>query len=263
MDLNIFPINDDKGEILYYAAVERDVTEQKKVAENLTLANQELEEFAYRTSHDLRSPLMSSISLLGISKKEINDNKKEAALDGLEHVEKSLKKLERLVTDILSLTKTKNLEELEEDIAIEDLVKEAIETLSYLDNFDRLSFKTSFMFEQPLKLKKSRMQLIIENLISNAIKYQDITEPSSFVRISTYEQDESFVFEIEDNGLGIPKEQQDKMFKMFQRFHSRVSFGSGLGLYMMKKSADILGAELVFEEAKEKGTVFKVVKRLT
>ncbi|MEC7575772.1 MAG: ATP-binding protein, partial [Pseudomonadota bacterium] len=63
------------------------------------------------------------------------------------------------------------------------------------------------------------------------------------------------VLRVEDNGLGVPEENQNQLFTMFKRFHPKVSFGSGLGLYMMKKSADILGGEISFEPLK-KGSAF-------
>ena len=96
-----------------------------------------------------------------------------------------------------------------------------------------------------------------ENLISNAVKYQDVTESQSWINITTAKEGNSFVLAVEDNGLGIPKSHHEDLFSMFKRFHSKVSFGSGLGLYMVKKSADILGGELTFESP-EKGVKFKL-----
>jgi signal transduction histidine kinase len=106
-------------------------------------------------------------------------------------------------------------------------------------------------------VQKNRLVLIIENLISNAIKYQDSEEATPHLNIRSWNDDAVFIFEVEDNGLGIPEEHREHLFAMFKRFHPKVSFGSGLGLYMMKKSADILGADLVCETP-EKGTVFRL-----
>jgi K+-sensing histidine kinase KdpD len=61
-------------------------------------------------------------------------------------------------------------------------------------------------------------------------------------------EDDNIILEVEDNGLGISEEQHEKMFTMFKRFHPKVSFGSGLGLYMMKKSVDIIGANIIFTD---------------
>lgn len=99
--------------------------------------------------------------------------------------------------------------------------------------------------------------MILENLISNAIKYQDTKRQTSYIKISTYNDGNSFVLEVEDNGLGIPEEQQDSLFTMFKRFHPRTAFGSGLGLYLMKKSADVLGGKVTFQSLEE-GSIFRL-----
>ena len=80
----------------------------------------------------------------------------------------------------------------------------------------------------------------------------------SVVRISTEKNGNDIVFSVEDNGLGIPEEREKEIFSMFKRFHPKVSFGSGLGLYMMKKSADVLGGQIEYEKS-ELGTKFKLL----
>lgn len=225
---------------------------------SLLQANEELEEFSYRTSHDLRSPLVSSISLLGLTKAAIKTNDKKTALEGIKHIEGSLIKLEILVKDILALTQTKNAEEDEEKINIEELIDEALKKFENMDNFKCVSIIKKLDYNESFSTKKSRLVLIIENLISNAIKYQDTEKDKAFIKISTYEENNSFVLEVKDNGLGIPKEQQDKMFQMFKRFHNRIAFGSGLGLYMMKKSAQIIGGDIFYQDIND-GSIFKLV----
>ena len=94
-------------------------------------------------------------------------------------------------------------------------------------------------------------------MLSNAIKYQDINKTHSFIKITSYQEQNHVVFEVRDNGLGVPKNQQENMFKMFKRFHPRTSFGSGLGLYMMKKSADVLKGNIYYKDTGD-GSVFKL-----
>ena len=93
--------------------------------------------------------------------------------------------------------------------------------------------------------------MILENLISNAIKYQDVNEESSYLSISSYCDNSQFILEVKDNGLGIPKEQQEELFVMFKRFHPKVAFGSGLGLYLISKSAAVLNGHISFFEHDE------------
>jgi len=169
-----------------------------------------------------------------------------------------LNKLESLVKDILSLTHTTKAEGDIEDINVPETISETINQFENMDHFDRLDIHQELNADHILKTHKSRFKSIIENLISNAIKYQDLEKENSFIKIKTYHKDNKFTLEVEDNGLGIPKNQQEKLFTMFKRFHPKTSFGSGLGLYMMKKSADILGADIKFIDTDE-GSIFQVM----
>ena len=243
-----------------FTAIVSERRNKKLRAQSLMLkhANAELEEFAYRTSHDLRSPLVSSLGLIDLARQMIESGNTEKATTSLEHSHKALTKLVRLIEDILALTQVKNVDEAETEINIEELVDEALDKFSHMENYERISFHKDLQYTQPLMLKKSRITLIVENLLSNCIKYQDPEEKTPYVKVSTYLEGINFVLAVEDNGLGIPEKQQAEMFTMFKRFHTRVSFGSGLGLYMMKKSADILGGDIVFESP-AKGSVFKVI----
>lgn len=212
-------------------------------------ANQELEEFAYRSSHDLRSPLISSIRLIEFAKESMGSGDIAFADKSLSHVEKSLRKLESLVKDILVLAKTKNQAEEDREIDVEKLIKLSIEQVEHLENFERVDFQLSFDHKGQLKTKEGRLRLVVENLISNAIKYQDISKSGSFIKIKTNNVDGSFVLEVIDNGIGIPEHKRAQVFQMFQRFHGNVSFGSGLGLYMIQKSAAIMGGKIEYDDS--------------
>lgn len=261
-DGSIFPLELSVSEVevqgqVIYSGIVRDISERKAAEEKIKQGNAELEEFSYRTSHDLRSPLVSSISLLEIAEDSLGAGDMDTAFESLGHVKKSLRKLEGLVRDILQLTRTKNADEKEEVIDLEALTDETLDRFGHLENFERLEFQKDFQFSATLYAKKSRVVLIIENLISNAIKYQDLGKEASFVKVSAFKKGESLVVTVADNGLGVPEGQRENLFKMFKRFHPKVSFGSGLGLYMMKKSADILGGELSYESVSD-GSLFRL-----
>ncbi len=250
-------MDEKRGFVGYYCFMS-DVTQRKQAEIKLKQANEELEEFAYRTSHDLRSPLVSSIGLLNIVKFSIETNDYDIALESVGHIEGSLKSLDALVDEILALTKMKYSDEEDVRVDIYELVDDSLKKLDHLPNFDRLTIDVNCTPSCSLQVKKSRLKLIVENLISNAIKYQDTSREDSYIKISCYSNYEGFVFEVRDNGLGIPEEFRDRLFRMFQRFHPKESYGSGLGLYMMKKSADIISADLIVEHLTQ-GTVFKLI----
>ncbi len=238
--------------------VKKQIKEIAKRETELRAANEELEEFAYRTSHDLRAPLVSSIALIDIAQDCIQNDDKEGAVGSLTHAQNSLKKLETLVKDILALTATKNIVEENVLITPSEVIENSLEKFSSMEGFDTLAITKTLKFSGAIMVKRSRFELIIENLISNAIKYRDLTEDQSFITIKTYEFDHEFLFKIEDNGLGIDLKEQGDMFKMFKRFHPKTSFGSGLGLYMVKKSVDILKGRISYETRGTKGSRFIV-----
>lgn len=231
--------------------------EFKNVLQRLEHQTQELEEFAYRTSHDLRSPLVSSIGLLEIAETAIRAKDDAQAMEVITMANSSLKKLEILVKDILELTRTKNMEEQPQSVHIEDVIDAALEKLKHMEYFTRLKIQKECAFTLPITVKKTRLIVIIENMISNAVKYQDLNKEHSYMTLRTYEEDNKCIVEIQDNGLGIPENQQSKLFTMFKRFHPRTAYGSGLGLYMMKKSVDILGGKITFTDTGD-GALFKV-----
>lgn len=242
----------------YFISQIQDITESKRARQELLETNAELEEFAYRTSHDLRSPLISSISLLGVTRNSIEEGNSDLALQSIDHAQNSLIKLERLVQDILTLTATKSVEEEVEEIEVKDMVDGIRNSLSHLEGYDRVEFIESFEASERITVGKGRFQLIVENLISNAIKYQDPSKEASFIKISTARNNGEFCFSVEDNGLGVPEEKQSMLFTMFKRFHPRTSFGSGLGLYMIKKSAEKLGGRIEYE-GKNGGSEFRLI----
>ncbi len=236
-------------------AKEQSRLEREMLIRNLQSANAELEEFAYRTSHDLRSPLISSVKLLEIAQEQTRENALKDALRTMDMSRKALGRLDQLVTDILSLTYATQNEEDNQVVDVAEVIQEALLKLSHQENIERLVIVQDLQFSALLVTKKSRLKLIVENLISNAIKYQDMDKSDSFLKIRTCEKGGSFVLEVEDNGLGIPKIYQGKLFQMFKRFHSRVSYGSGLGLYMIKKSAEILHGDIAYRDNGD-GTCF-------
>ncbi len=240
-----------------FIAIILDVSENEALIRKLTAVNEELEEFAYRTSHDLRSPLISSINLAELAERYIDEKNEAQAKEALRLSALSLKKLEALVKDILSLSQTKNEQEQEQEIDVKALIDNTLKQISHLDGFDRIKITLDLKYNKTLSTKRARLQLILENLISNAVKYHDPAHEEPFIKIMTKEEDGDFVFCVEDNGLGIPKEYQSQLFKMFKRFHAQAAFGSGLGLYMIKKSSEIIGGHIAFKDLNG-GSCFKL-----
>lgn len=234
----------------------------KKLVERRTRdlrhANEELEEFAYRTSHDLRSPIISSVALLGLADEAIRDGNTDVASSSISHAQKSLSKLEVLISDILTLTQIGSANEADVFLNISDVIDDAISKLDHADGFEKLSIARDISFAGEISTKPSRLKLILENLISNAAKYQDPEEDNPTLKISCYSVADQLYLEFSDNGLGISEEYRHQIFDMFKRFHPKVAEGTGLGLYLMKRSARVLDGEISYRPL-EKGSLFRLI----
>ena len=248
---------EEKGLPEHFIAFVKDISERKKMEAILLQKNAELEEFTYRTSHDLRSPLSSSIQLIKMSQNLLDKGDIEKTKVSLDHVDLSLQKLEQLINDILELTKAQNKQELIREVSIEKMVEDALFKLEHMPDFENLRIEKDIQIDDQIYTQPSRLNLIIENTISNAIKYHDKDEDQSICQIVARIDWDDFIYEVIDNGLGVPEDLREKMFQMFQRFHPDAAQGSGLGLYMMKKSAEILGGDFEYE-ARAKGSIFRL-----
>ena len=226
--------------------------------EELNRANEELEEFAYRTSHDLRSPIVSSVQLLNLADDAIKDNETDFASKSIAHARQSLSKLESLISDILTLTEIGSQNEKEAVLDVAQVVDEALAKLDHADGFSRLTVVKEISLEEKVIIKPSRFRLILENLISNATKYQDPKKDEPYLKINCFRVGETLHLHVSDNGLGIDPQYRKQMFEMFKRFHPKVAIGSGLGLYLMRKSAHILGGDIEYVPL-ENGSLFKLL----
>ena len=256
IEVNISYRGEEDGNPEHFIAFIKDISERKDMEKALVQKNAELEELIYRISHDVRAPLQSIKPLVNVMTSSMEAQKFDVACKAATHVALSVNKLGDFVEDLLRLARASKLEEDEQSINVGLLVKEALEKFENMESFDRLDLRHNLNFSDSIVVKPSRLRMIVENLISNAIKYQDNSKDDPYISIVTDMKGGEFVFEVRDNGLGVPKEHQDELFQMFKRFHPDASFGSGLGLYMMKKCADILGGALEFEDAGD-GSIFR------
>ena len=224
---------------------------------HLEAANGELREFAYRISHDLRAPVASSLGLSAIVKESILENDLETAVDGTDRLNQSMKKLDGLISDIITVTKNRHIEVDPEPIELASMVDEILEHHSSLPKFDRLTVNTQLASQQPLFTKRLFVKQSLENLISNAIKYSDPDEESPELNISSSTKGGDLTIEVSDNGIGIPADCRSDLFGMFKRFHPRHSFGSGLGLYLVKQNLEAVNATIEYKPL-PKGTSFLI-----
>ena len=259
-DGSVFPLDlavakvELNGAILYSGVV-RDISERKANEQALIEANAELEEFAYRTSHDLRSPIASSMGLLTISREMLEEGDHAALGSTLQRMERNFGRLDHLIQNIITITRNRLMEEDERPIDLRALVSESIDALAHLDDFKRIRIENHVPEELTIVSKPSRFQVIVGNMLSNAVKYHDPKEAEPAIDVRAFRYSGRMRLSVEDNGLGVPPASRHLLFKMFKRLHPNRSFGSGLGLYILRKSVEALGGTALYE-ARDKGSRF-------
>ncbi len=231
--------------------------ELEKLNRDLSASNNELSQFSYRTSHDLKAPLITVRGLAQVIEEDIESGAYEEARQNAGKIVRHVGKLERLISDILNLAKAELVVSSDERLDLEEIItgiRERMEA-TYIDNDVKIEVEIDDAVE--FHLSKVRVSQILENLVSNAVKYCDPEKPDRYVRISTRRTGSKKLCIVEDNGVGIPEDFKGRVFGMFQRFHPHISYGSGLGLYIIKKHIDKMGGQISFESS-ENGTTFSL-----
>lgn len=256
VDISVAKVELDQHVV--YSGIVRDISQRKRHEQEILDANAELEEFSYRTSHDLRSPIASSLGLIGI----VNDMIRQGATvtelkPVLDRIEQSFGKLDHLIQNIILLTRTKIMDEPATPIPVADAVRNTLESLRHTEGGRLTTVHTDIPQTLVLHTKASRFQIVLDNLLSNAFKYHDPKEPVPEVAIRASSTNGHFILSVSDNGLGISPQDEPHLFEMFKRFHPHHAQGSGLGLYILRKSVDRLGGTVAFRR-REKGSMFTV-----
>lgn len=211
-------------------------------------------------SHELRTPLNSIIGfsdlLLTGSSGELNDKQTRYA----RNISNSGKDLLNIINDILDLSKIEAGKMIlnYEEVSLRQTVDEIIKTLTPLASKKDQSLETSHIGDIVIQADKGKLKQILLNLIGNAIKF---TPSGGYIYISSYLKDDMANIQIKDTGIGISPEDQNKLFEPFKQLDSNLSrehTGTGLGLSLVKKLAELHNGTVSVESEVEKGSTFTV-----
>lgn len=220
---------------------------------SLEKTNQELDRFVYSVSHDIKAPLASVKGLINLVRLSQEDELEH----NLKLMERSIDKLNGFVEDILVHSRNSRVELKQDVINFEEEIELAAEGLRHMDQASNVKLITSIEQSAPAITDQYRLQSVLKNLISNSVKYHNKDAKKSWVKVFVSSDKEEIKIRIADNGIGIHKNYLDKIFDMFYRA-SENSFGSGLGLYIVKETVEKLGGTITVSSKENVGSSFEL-----
>lgn len=216
--------------------------------------NEKLDIFAYKVSHDLKGPLRSINKLAELAQ----SNKDKFPEEELNHIGKTSLKLNKLIDDFLDMSKSKEGKLQTEKIDFAKLVGDCVERLENMPEAKNVSIQTSIAKDIDFESDERVLLSIIQNLLENAIKYQDPQKGKKSIKLSIEKSDTGNVeIEVKDNGLGINREELPHIFEMFYKVDPE-SNGTGLGLYLTRSNVEKIGGAIEVESEEGQGTTFTV-----
>lgn len=233
----------------------RKEAEQKIVRTNQELSkrNTELDNFVYSVSHDLRAPIASVLGLINLAKKDKDKSMKDMYL---EMINKSALQQDDFIKEILDQSRNSRLEVKREEILFEPLIDETFSQLKFATSTGQLVEKVIHIEqEKPFYSDRWRLKVILNNIISNAIRYRNGKDP--VIKVNVVISDHLATLAIQDNGKGIESDHLPNIYKMFYRATDDGP-GSGLGLYIVKEAIDKLNGQIEIESEIGKGTLVKL-----
>ncbi|RKS19023.1 PAS domain S-box-containing protein [Flavobacterium endophyticum] len=265
-EFSFYPIRKNK-EIIGTACYSHDIT-NRMIAElklerqnrELTKTNHELDRFVYSVSHDLRSPLTSILGLISFIEE---DSMEKETLEHIKLIRNNIERLDGSIKNILSYSQN-NRSGLEiQRIDVKKTIAQVIDLLRNGKNSRDIDFQVEIQQEIDFYSDFRRFTIILENLISNAIKHHSDASSERFIKVSCCSSENTLELIVEDNGIGIADDNHEKIFEMFFRISGNTD-GSGIGLYILKEAVEKLQGSVKLISKEGIGTTFIVtLKNLT
>jgi len=239
----------------------KDITQRKKAeaalikqAYDLSISNKELERFAFIASHDLQEPLRMVSSFMNLLQKKYKDVLDETATDYIRYAVDGSNRMKQLINDLLLYSRLASKHQQTQKVNLQNVVKEVQIILRYEILTNGATIYTDGL---PVVMAvQLEMEQLLQNLISNAIKYQQAGN-KAIIYVTGTERPNDWLIAVKDNGIGIDEKFCDKIFIMFQRLHNKDEYsGTGIGLAVCKKIVERYGGTITMESKPGEGSTF-------
>ncbi|GAL83126.1 hypothetical protein MYP_352 [Sporocytophaga myxococcoides] len=253
----------EKGNFEYAVAIVDDITIRKQIEEKLIHSNIELKKinndldnFIYTASHDLKAPISNMEGLLHTIYDETKNIFTIDVLQLLKMMEESIDRLKITIQDLTEISIVqKDIDNNRELISVSEIYNEYMEDHKAELAKSNAIFTTDFK-EKEVYLSRQNFRTILYNLINNSIQYHH-PQRRPVIHLNTYRENNFLVFKITDNGIGFDMSQKDKIFRMFKRLHAHIP-GSGVGLYLVKRIVENSDGKIEVNSELEKGSEFRI-----
>ena len=222
---------------------QKDLTQKLELSRSdLERSNDELDQFVYTVSHDLKTPLVTSTGFIGMIDKFASKGELEKAISKLPKLRKANSRMKQLIDDLLELSRVGRVDLDKEWLDTSSCIAEVIDSLQ--SKLNDVGLKVKFAPNLPfIYANQSRLLQIIENIVSNAIKYVPGYSDQPVLKIDMIESSKGDILRFKDNGPGIDQKYHKKIFELFQRLDTDIE-GTGVGLAIVQKIMKFHGGKV-------------------
>lgn len=243
-----FPVRTQGG--FRIGAIMRDVSEQilaeaerDNLIAELKSKNTELEQFTYTVSHDLKAPIITIQGFLGLLEKDLQSGNPESVKKDISRIVSASNKMQRLLDELLELSRIGRIVNPSNEVPFERIVQDAMAAVQ--GRLDTCKARVEIDSDLPvLFVDRTRVTQVVQNLLDNAAKFMgQQTHPIIRVGVQGEDQDGKPILYVQDNGMGIDKDQQGRLFGLFQKLDPGAE-GTGIGLALIKRIVEVHGGRV-------------------
>jgi signal transduction histidine kinase len=227
--------------------------EREKVIEQLKRKNQELDRFAIRVSHDLKTPLITLAGFLGYLERDLNEENYERAGRDFSQINNAAKRMGKFVDELLDLSRVGRISNPPTDVSFDEIVQDALSATEGLIKAKQVQLQIDAIFPFVF-VDRARIIQVMQNLITNAVKFMG-EQPNPTIRIGFKEVDGEHIFSVSDNGIGIAPENHELIFELFNKLNPEIE-GTGIGLGLVKKIIEVHNGRIWVESELGRGAKF-------